>query len=346
MFRIVLAAAAVALFAAAPALAQSSNGSMMASGYQMTQTDALASKVIGSPIYSTVALDNGGAAVTSTPTTTPGTATDATAAAPNGNPAATATDTNAQQIGTVRDLVMGTNGTVSALVIGIGGVLGIGEKNVAVAYDEVKWVIASDGSMRGTLDTTADTLKQAPDFQYPASGEATKAGDQTNAAATGNNGAMTTMAPAASKAATPAAVNDPQSFANTAAVSNLFEIQSSQLAQKQATADNLKSFADKMVADHTAAGEQMQTAAHTEKVTVPTALDQLHMQQLSQLQGLSGQQFDQAYTQMQVTAHDDAVALFHAYSQSGQAGALKDFAAKTLPTLQMHQQLIHEIAGK
>lgn len=181
MFRIVLTAATVALFAVAPALGQA--GAMMASGYQMTQTDALASKVIGTPIYSTVAF-NSAPAPTSTTTMTPPANAPAVDAA-KGEPPASATDTNAQQIGTVRDLVMGTNGTVSAVVIGIGGVLGIGEKNVAVAYDDVKWTIASDGSMRGALDTTADILKAAPDFQYPATGEATKAGD---AAATRGNG--------------------------------------------------------------------------------------------------------------------------------------------------------------
>ena len=38
--------------------------------------------------------------------------------------------------------------------------------------------------------------------------------------------------------------------------------------------------------------------------------------------------------------------LFQTYSQSGPDGALKTFAAKTLPTLKMHQQMIHKLAGK
>jgi putative membrane protein len=342
MNRLLLTAAAVALFAASPALAQSAPNSMLTSGYLMPMADALASKVIGSPIYSTIASNNGAPAVTSSTgaaSTDTSTAGGATAAGANGAPAKSATDTNAQEIGTVRDLVMSTKGTVEAVVIGIGGVLGLGEKNVAVAYEDVKWAIASDGSIRGTLDTTVDALKSAPDFQYPANGQATKAGDESSANAA-SNGVAATTAPASANAA------DPQTFVNTAAVSNLFEIQSSQLAEQKATADNLKTFAAKMITDHTAAGQQMEAAAQSQNISLPTALDQQQQQDLTQLQGLSGPQFDQAYTQMQLKAHDDAVALFGGYAQSGHAGALKDFAGKTLPVLQMHQQMIHQIAGQ
>ena len=175
MFRTLLTTAALALVAASPSLAQTASGTMMVSGYQMSQSDALASKVIGSPVYSTVALHDG--AASSAPADVSAT-NGGTAAGANGTPANSASDTNAQQIGTVRDVVMNTSGTVAAVVIGIGGVLGLGEKNVAVAYNDVKWTIATDGSIRGTIDTTADALKSAPDFQYPAHGQATKAGDQ------------------------------------------------------------------------------------------------------------------------------------------------------------------------
>ena len=342
-----LAATAFALLAPTLAFAQTAGG-MMASGYQMTATDALASKLIGSTVYSTQALSNGAAANTAT-TTTGTTQNGATAANANGTPANSANDTNAQQIGTIRDLVLGTDGKVSAVVIGIGGVLGLGEKNVAVGYADVKWAIATDGSIRGMLDTTADALKAAPDFQWPSNGQATKAGDANaanNNMAAGTTAATSNMAAANINPAATTTANDPQTFAKAAAPANLFEIQSSQLALKQGSADNVKQFAQKMIDDHGKAAQDMATAAETQNVTVPGALDNKGSQQLSQLQGLNGTAFDQAYIQMQVAAHDDAVSLFQTYAQSGPNGAMKDFAAKTLPTLQMHQQMIHQMAGK
>ena len=45
--------------------------------------------------------------------------------------------------------------------------------------------------------------------------------------------------------------------------------------------------------------------------------------------------------------HDQAVALFEAAAQAGQMPAgLKEFAAATLPTLQEHMEMAHELRSK
>jgi sporulation protein YlmC with PRC-barrel domain len=75
---------------------------------------------------------------------------------------------NSQQIGTVKDLVLDPGGNVTAAVIGVGGFLGVGQKDVAVNYPQLKWTTASDGSMRATLNVTKDALNAAPAFKYPA----------------------------------------------------------------------------------------------------------------------------------------------------------------------------------
>ena len=58
----------------------------------------------------------------------------------------------------------------------------------------------------------------------------------------------------------------------------------------------------------------------------------------------SGADFDKLYVQMQTDAHVDAVGLFSGYAAGGAAGALKDFATQTLPTLKMHYE--HVLALK
>jgi putative membrane protein len=396
---LVVAAALTCATCLTPAFAQ--NGGMINSGYQMTARDALASKLIGTPIYSTVATKNNGNTAPPANNAAGGMAPAGNAAAsaatannvatPNGanaqgatsGVANTATDTNAEQIGKINDLVLDTDGQVKAVVIGIGGVLGIGEKNVAVAYSDIAWQVANDGSVRGMLATTADELKNAPDFKYPSGGQPTKVGEnQANAQRSAGSGPApagsttpNTAAPAAGAAAggmaaapapanngntaaeaapaqnnaanqTPAASMDPQNFANTAAMSNMFEIQSSQLALKQTQNKDVLDFANKMITDHTKAGQDMQAAAEKQQVTVPTQLDQTHQQQLQQLQGLKDQQFDQAYIQMQLAGHQQAVQLFQQYSQSGPDGDLKTFATQTLPTLQSHLDMIQKLSGK
>ena len=46
---------------------------------------------------------------------------------------------------------------------------------------------------------------------------------------------------------------------------------------------------------------------------------------------------------MQVSAHKDAVSLFERYAKGGDNTALKDWAGKTLPTLQHHLEMAQEL---
>lgn len=142
------------------------------------------------------------------------------------------------------------------------------------------------------------------------------------------------------------AAPDPAAFAATAASANLFEIESSQLALDQATSDAVKAFARQMIDDHTAAGEKMKAAAQSDGVTPPAAMAAKDQTALEMLQAANAEVFDTAYLTAQVAAHDEAVALFETFSEGGAASALKSFAAETLPTLEKHQAMAHELAGQ
>jgi putative membrane protein len=141
-------------------------------------------------------------------------------------------------------------------------------------------------------------------------------------------------------------ISDPAEFANLAAVSNMFEIQSSLRAPDLTETAEVLTFAQQMIADHGKAAEDMMAAATAEDVTPPSGLDASHSAKLEALQGLTGAEFDAAYVSAQVAAHDEAVSLFEGYVANGPSGALQAFATKTLPTLQMHQENVHGLAGK
>jgi len=127
-----LSASALALTLAltGSAYAATATPDLVPSGYTIAKTDALASRVINAKVYSGAAAD-------------------------------------APEVGYVKDLVLGESGQISAVVLGIGGFLGAGEKDVAVAYSQVHWTLASDGSLRGELSSTKDALAAAPDFKFP-----------------------------------------------------------------------------------------------------------------------------------------------------------------------------------
>jgi len=137
-------------------------------------------------------------------------------------------------------------------------------------------------------------------------------------------------------AAFAAEVTKPAEFAKMAAVSNMFEVQSSELAVKQSDDAAVKKFAEHMITDHMKAGEEMKPAAAADKVEVPTELDAEHQAKLDALRAVDKNSFDKMYKAEQLKAHETAVTLFSVYSANGEAGELKTFATKTLPTLTEH----------
>lgn len=130
-------------------------------------------------------------------------------------------------------------------------------------------------------------------------------------------------------------------FVDHAANSNMFEIQSSQLALNKSQNDEIHKFAQRMVDDHTQAAQKLKAAAKHD--TVPSSLDKDHAQKLTQLQNATADSFDRVYVQLQLNGHQQAVGLFQSYSQHGSDNDLKQFAANTLPTLRDHLQSIEHI---
>jgi putative membrane protein len=158
------------------------------------------------------------------------------------------------------------------------------------------------------------------------------------------------ISPACLLIALPAMAQSPaprtQDFVNKVAVSDMFEIQSSQLAltEKQPDKDT-KPFAQRMVKDHQKTTGELKKLVDSGKVQakLPTALDSDHQKLLDELKAKTGKEFDQSYDQIQVKAHQDAVALFEAYAKDGDNADLKKWAAATLPHLKQHLKMAQKL---
>ncbi len=66
-------------------------------------------------------------------------------------------------LGNVNDLIVNQDGNVTVAIIGVGGFLGIGEKNVGVAYDRMDTQVVNN-ELVAVLNTTKAELEAAPDF--------------------------------------------------------------------------------------------------------------------------------------------------------------------------------------
>jgi putative membrane protein len=175
-------------------------------------------------------------------------------------------------------------------------------------------------------------------------------------------GAPANQAGAVAGAATRAEVVSALEFVRKAAISDMYEVQSSQLAMQRSQNAQIRQFAQEMVQDHQKTTNQLQelvrqvpaagapgTAGGGAAVTTgatfqfPMQLDAEHMQKIQQLQQAQGAEFDRLYVQQQVMAHQTAVDMFQNFARAGDTPRLQQFAQQTLPDLQDHLRKVQQI---
>jgi len=125
------------------------------------------------------------------------------------------------------------------------------------------------------------------------------------------------------------------SFINNALAGELTEIKASGLVITKSSNQRVLSLAKMMIEDHTKAREQLKKIASDKQATVEDTIDGPHQQMISDLSKKSGIAFNKAYVQMMVNDHEQAVKLFTNATQNDDLD-IKNFAAKTLPTIQTH----------
>jgi putative membrane protein len=122
-----------------------------------------------------------------------------------------------------------------------------------------------------------------------------------------------------------------QAFANAAAASDHFEIETSKLAATQASSAKVKSFAKQMISAHTASTAKLKGIASGLSPAI-TPDDTLTPDQ----QGQNGAAFDSAYASAQVDGHQKTLDALKAYAASGDNAQLKAFASGMIPTVTAH----------
>jgi len=98
-----------------------------------------------------------------------------------------------------------------------------------------------------------------------------------------------------------------------------------------------------MVNDHTKAGAELGAIAKKLGMKMPTSMSDKHEAEHKKLAALTGETFDQEYVAHMIQAHETAVSLFQKEAKSGDAPELKNFAAKTLPTLEEHLKAVRAL---
>ena len=147
----------------------------------------------------------------------------------------------------------------------------------------------------------------------------------------------------------PVDINNPlmaPGFLAQAGSANQFEIQSAQLALQSGVNPGTQNFANMLIADHTAMGQQVAAAATAAGLTPPPpALLPAEQAMLDQLRAAgTGASFNLAFLQAQITAHQQAIQLMQNYAANGDVPALRTVATGAIPVMQKHLQMAQELA--
>ena len=144
--------------------------------------------------------------------------------------------------------------------------------------------------------------------------------------------------------AMPAASAQDQNFVAMAAQSDMFEVQSSQLALQKSHNRRYREFAQHMIDDHTKTTQQLTSLAGQKNIALPTSLSSELQEELTAL-GAAGNAFDRKYRADQISGHETAAKNLQDEISNGTDPDLKAFAQNTLPTVQEHLKLAQRLSG-
>lgn len=128
-------------------------------------------------------------------------------------------------------------------------------------------------------------------------------------------------------------------FLEKAATGGMMEVQLGEMAQQKAASEQVKEFGKRMAEDHGKANDELKQIASAKGAALPASVDKSAQKDLQKFEKLSGADFDRQYMKHMVDDHKKDVSDFQKQAKSAKDPEVKDFAAKTLPTLQEHMKM-------
>jgi putative membrane protein len=136
----------------------------------------------------------------------------------------------------------------------------------------------------------------------------------------------------------------PQEFAESVAESDGYELAAAQTALAQSRNPQVRTFAERMIADHEQMAQALRDAAKASALEPPlphVGGDQMRF--LASLQSLRGNEFDREYGRQQMLAHTSALTTMRSYAEKGSDPNLRRMAASSVPIIERHLQTARQL---
>jgi putative membrane protein len=151
-------------------------------------------------------------------------------------------------------------------------------------------------------------------------------------------------------------------FFEDLAIANMAEVELGKMAASRAMNAEVKKFGQRMVDEHTEAGSKLKSIASQHNVTLPTALDERHIELRDRLGKLKGAEFDREYMSAMVEGHQEVLDKLDARVDQNKpsavaperddnvvTAAINEWAAESHPIVKSHHdsaKMIHESVDK
>ena len=108
------------------------------------------------------------------------------------------------------------------------------------------------------------------------------------------------------------------------------------MAETNAAASEVKNLAKTLVQDHTSDYERLSVLCSKVGYKIPKGVDRQDQQTFAKLRHVEGKPFDRAFLSEQSAEHEKLINAFRREAERGTNPEIKDYASKTLPTIEQH----------
>jgi len=130
------------------------------------------------------------------------------------------------------------------------------------------------------------------------------------------------------------------SFVQNAAIGDLYEIASAELALERSSSPEVRAWAVQMIDDHMTSAHQLSAALEMNETRgvapIPTELDSRRRTMFEHLESVPADKFDAQYLDQQLLAHEETLTLLKTYGRDGDNPQLRSFASGSAPVVARH----------
>ncbi len=139
------------------------------------------------------------------------------------------------------------------------------------------------------------------------------------------------------------AADDSKEFIQKAVRGNIAEVKLGQLAEKQATSEQVKALGQTLRTDHAKALDKSEALAKELGVAVPNEPTEDGREIHERLSKMSGAAFDKAFVEAAIEDHEKDIELYEEQAEDGDNKKVVEYAQATLPGLKKHLDMARKL---